>query len=96
MRSKIILCSLLLLLTGCAGQSFSDIKATKNIVRQICPDIYPLTAKQQTELADLIGVCIDPQSKLDPFEKNMCEDFIAIMSQYEISRDQSRVCYNQR
>ena len=79
----------MLLLSACAGQSFSDTKATKDIVRQICPDLYRWTPAEQKELADLMGICIaKPQ---DP----LCSMFIAVMIQYEITRDQSRVCYHQ-
>ncbi len=96
MRSKIILYLPLLLLSACASIGLSDTKETAGIVRQICPDVVVLSPEFQDELADLIVTCINPDAKLTVLEKNLCSDVITIMSQYEVSRDQSRICYNQK
>lgn len=92
MKLKIILCLLPLLLTACAGINFKDTSETKAVVRQVCPDVTVLSTEQQTTLADIMTYCLAPQ----PADNQVCRAFIVIMTQYEMARDQARVCYAQK
>lgn len=47
-------------------------------------------------MAAALSVCLDQKVKLDIFEKNICNEYIFVLSGWKASRDESRVCWAQK
>ena len=87
---------LLACLTACSTENIKDTKDTKDIVRHICPPVVGIPPAVQKQMAAALQGCIDPKNNLSPFTKFLCNQYIYALSNWKVSRDQSRVCYAQK